>query len=192
MYTSDIIRDETLLNDITDLFKGQSVRFPVSYDQFPEGPLEISVNNYNALFESNLKFDRDTFHYVLTNKCQILVNYRPSSYQGLNITYYLTHNGKTERVTFFAFQDGTIMITGNNNWEVIETSYHQMCQIIDTYYSEIVSIEKREIKNQNTLPKFEQVMGNISYTFLNKKSLIINNPRNNYILKSKGLVKYYL
>ena len=191
-YTSLIVTNEEMINNIISLFNGDKVNFLVSYDTFPE-KIKVDVNNYNALFDSNMKFDREKFHQILTNNCQILVNYRPSSYQGLNITYYLKDDdGNDNKVTFFAFQDGTFMITGSNRWDIIEKSYKNMCIILDQYYENIVAIDKKVVKVDDRPIKFDYQIDKLNYTFLNKKNILFSNPRNNYLLKNKGLIKYYL
>lgn len=192
LYSYSRITNRQLMNDVRRLYDGQEVEFPVTYDSFPdESELKIVVNNYNALFESNVKFDRDKLHHVLTERCQILVNYRPSSYQGLNITYYTNHNDRRSKVTFFAFQDGTIMITGNNDWEVIQKSYYEICSIIDANYYDIVSNEKKVAKCQYLPIKVERTIDDANFIFLNVKAVIVNNPRNNYVLKKRDLMKLY-
>lgn len=178
-----------ILNDALKYYSGEQIHVKTSYQQLPQtSDLQISVNNYNALFESNVKFDREKFHHVLTNECEILVNYRPSSYQGLNITYYLNHAGEREKVTFFVFQDGTIMITGNKNWEAITESYHQMCQLIDKYYDQIVNTDDDKKNRVQSPTRVEKVIDGENYVFLHKRDLIYNHPRNNYLLKTKGLI----
>lgn len=186
-YINNQINNPKIINNIFELYNNQSVEFKLTYEQLPD-KLNVTVNNYNALFESNLKFDREKFHRVLTNKCQILVNYRPSSYQGLNITYYLNSDTK---VTFFAFQDGTFMITGNNKWDVIESSYIEMCQILDQYYDDIIAVDNTKTKVNQGPTKFDYTINDQNFTFLNIKTILFNNPRNNYLLKNKGLIQYY-
>ena len=52
------------------------------------------------MFESNIKIDRGKLYEILTNKYNIAVNYRPSSYQGLNITDYIDN----QKITFLHFK----------------------------------------------------------------------------------------
>ena len=184
--------DPTITPDALKYYAGEQIFVKTSYQTLPHSnDLVISVNNYNALFESHVKFDREKFHHILTNECEILVNYRPSSYQGLNITYYLNYAGEREKVTFFVFQDGTIMITGNKKWEVITESYHQMCHLIDKYYEQIINVaDDTKIKVESPT-RVEKVINGETFIFLHKRDLIYNHPRNNYLLKSKGLTSYW-
>ena len=177
--------NDKILNDALDFYRGKVTRIITSYESLPsEENIKVSVNNYNALFESNVKFDREKFHQVLTEKCGVMVNYRPSSYQGLNITYYLDYQGDREKVTFFVFQDGTVMITGNNKWEAIRQSYLEFCQIIDVNYDDIVNNETNSLIKKSTNPiKFEKVVDGCLKIYLNKEEVLIKNPRNFYILR---------
>jgi len=181
-----------IVEDAIKFYLGDPINLITSYEQLPlPENLSVTVNNYNAMFESNVKFDREKFHQILTHQCGILVNYRPSSYQGLNITYFLNHEGERESVTFFVFQEGTIMITGNKKWEVVEQSYREMCQIIDNYYENIVNTGQYDRIRKNVPSKIEKEDDGKTCVFLNRKTVINNHPRNNYLLKTKGLMSLF-
>lgn len=191
-YSYQTIKNTKCLNDIQELFNGNYCDLPVSYDTLPSNLDEISVivNNYNAMFESNIKIDRGKLYEILTNKYNIAVNYRPSSYQGLNITDYIDD----KKITFFAFQDGTIMITGNKNWDCIMRGYSKICQLLDDNYNDIISLntivaDKKKIVN---VAKFEQTVDGEVTVYLSKQVFIMNNPRNYYALKINNLLDYYI
>lgn len=181
-----------IVEDAIKYYSGQTINLVTSYEPIPSPEaLIVTVNNYNALFNTNIKFDRERFHQVLTNQCGILVNYRPSSYQGLKVTHFLNYEGEKEGVTFFVFQEGAIMITGNKKWEVIEQSYREMCKIIDTYYDQIVNNDSKVTVKRTEPFKIEKEINGEPCVFLNKKLVISSHPRNRYLLKTLDLMSFF-
>lgn len=191
-YSYQIVKNPKCINDVQQLFDGEYCDLPVSYDTLPSNLDDICVivNNYNAMFESNIKIDRGKLYEILTNKYNIAVNYRPSSYQGLNITDYIDN----QKITFFAFQDGTIMITGNKNWDCIQKGYQKICNLLDENYNDIVGLNTivNDKKKMVNVAKFEQNNNGEITVYLSKQIFIMNNPRNYYALKINNLLDYYI
>ena len=205
---------------IDQLYSLEKLKLPVTFDQqeFDQNH-EISIENYNTMFDCNFHLDRVELTHLLDVKYKSCTSssfkissskFEPTSYQGINAKYIsrvLCHSDcqslgkkKTSKcpckeISFLIFQEGKVIITGGRSWDQIMDGYLVITQILKDEYHNIM-IEQRQKNNQSNtnLPPqiIKQSSNDKKIVYLNKKQQIIGNPRNFFLLKQLGLLSKYL
>lgn len=198
---------------ISQLYNCEQVELPVTFDKENlDNDFEITIENYNTIFNSGFHNNREVFTQILNNKYKSTglissVKFEPSNYQGINVKYIsrvLCHQNcqstgkkntpcKCKEISFLIFQEGNIMITGGRYWEQVTDGYQTIKTILLTEYHNIAVDNSKPQYNKDQPPHIIDIdKDNIKIIYLNKQKQIIENPRTVYILKQIGLLDKYL
>lgn len=205
------------LNIIKELYSGHTQTLPVTFDKVEMfEPFTVTVENYNTMFDSGFHINRCQLTHILNDIYKPLgiitsAKFEPSNYQGVNAKYISRsdcrsdcdssgkkkHNKcKCKEISFLIFQEGNIIITGGRSWEQISDGYNVITNILNKEYAEIVVDQNANQENTDTLNQPPQLTRIDEYgqkiIFINKKSQILGNPRNMYLLKNIGLMDQYI
>ena len=200
---------------ISNLYNFEKERLPVTFDKEAlDRDFEVTIENYNTMFNIGFHLDREMFTQILDNqyKIQKLISsakFEPSYYQGINAKYISrilckqdcsslgkkkTSKCPCKEISFLIFQEGNVIITGGRSWEQITDGYNVISKIMrDEYYTIMVEKQKETCEEIINLPPqiIKQTDDDEKIVYLNKKQQIIENPRNYYILKQLGLLDKY-
>lgn len=206
--------DPQIMTLINRLYRGEPVIFPITFELSNfDHESEIIIENYNTIFDSNFRNNRETLTKILNDKYKSVqminsVKFEPSNYQGVNVKYVsrilcnptCSSHGKKKtskclckEISFLIFQEGNVIITGARHWEQIMDGYRFITQILRNEYQNIVLRETNEINTNdfrsNIIVKHSDGSQSV---YLHKKSQILENPRNVYLLKQIGILEKYL
>lgn len=210
-------KDPLVCQIITDLYELKSVTLPLTFDMdhFNQD-FTVTTENYNTMFSCGLQINRELFTQILNQKYTAKPNlissakFEPSNYQGINVKYVsrilckptCTSAGKKKctkclckEISFLIFQEGKIIITGGRTWDQLIDGYNVITNIIKTEYREItVAKDLRATSATANYPShlIRTEADGVTYTYLNKRTQIQENPRNVFLLKREGLLDKYL
>lgn len=201
---------------INKLFNLEEVVLPVTFDiNKLSDNFVVSVENYNTKFNSNFHNNREVFTQILNDKYKksgliSSAKFEPSNYQGINVKYIsrimcrpdCVSTGKKKSskclckdVSFLIFQEGNVIITGGRSWEQAIDGYNVITGILKAEYHNIV-VEKptQQVSESTTLPTHMTRTGNNGevFVYINRKTQILENPRNVYLLKREVLLDKYI
>jgi hypothetical protein len=199
---------------IKHLYEFQKETLPLTFDMDNfNKDFEVSVENYNTMFNCGFQNNREVFTQILNNKYKMngiiaSAKFEPSNYQGINVKYVsrilcdpkCTSLGKKKNtkclckeISFLIFQEGNVIITGGRYWEQLIDGYNVIVDIIKKEYLDIVVEKTRKFYDSDSPAQI------VRYTedgrkciYLNKKKQIMENPRNLFLLKKIGLLDKYL
>ena len=201
---------------ISRLYDYQKEKLPVTFDKEEfNSDFDVTIENYNTIFNCGFHIDRTTFTQILNEHYQIkgiisLAKFEPSNYQGINAKYISrimckkncvslgkkkTSKCPCKEISFLIFQEGNVIITGGRSWEQIIDGYNIITKIMKDEYHNIV-VEQKQISNDEKRNLPAQIIGQTNddqkIVYLNKKQQIIENPRNYFLLKQLNLLDKYL
>jgi len=206
---------------IDDLYNGLECILPVTFDM--EGfdkPCEMTIANYNTMFNSKFHCDRERFTEILNKKYKETMGiiasakFEPTNYQGINVKYVSRIEcdkncqsfGKKKiskclckEISFLIFQEGNVIITGGRSWNQILDGYDVIKNIMKNEFHNIVINCKSQKdfatnSTENTKdfpPQITHVENGTKLVYLNIRKQILENPRNYYILKKNNLIHLY-
>ena len=206
--------DDFIHKIIDRLYNFENVTLPVTFDKEEFARVhEITIENYNTMFNCNFHLDREAFTQLLANKYKNIISsakFEPTNYQGIN-TKYISRvmcqpdckslGGKKrskcpcKEISCLIFQEGNVIITGGRSWDQILDGYNVITKIMkDDYYN--IMVEQplcAEASIKNLPPQIIKCGdGGKKIIYLNKKQQIIENPRNYFLLKQLNLLGKYL
>lgn len=199
--------DSIIYGIVQSLIKNGSVHLPVTFDT--EGlkrPVNLVVVDYNANFDCHFNINLYKLVTLLNQKYVpqdkiITAQFEPSKYPGI-ITSCLysqrcsegcqwtgqklkkkkPQNCQCKKITFLIFKSGSVMIHCDT-LEQIQFGYEMMNTILSDEYTDI-HLEQSTPSSDDP----EIAIRNGHVTYLNRKQVIFENPRNYYILKRLGML----
>lgn len=211
-------KDPLVYRIINDLYELKSVTLPLTFnmEQFNQD-FSVTTENYNTMFSCGIQINREVFTQILNQKYKkpnliSSAKFEPSNYQGINVKYVsrimchpsCTSGGKKKctkclckEISFLIFQEGKIIITGGRTWDQLIDGYNVITGILKTEYHDItVTKDPRSSASAQTANYPSHIIrteaDGITYTYINKKTQIQENPRNVFLLKKEGLLAKYL
>jgi len=206
--------DNPIHHIIKHLYEFQEEVLPLTFDinNFNKD-FDVTVENYNTMFNCGFQNNREIFTQILNNKYKTegiitAAKFEPSNYQGINVKYIsrilcdkqCTSLGKKKNIqclckeiSFLIFQEGNVIITGGRHWEQLVDGYNVIVGIIKEEYHHIM------VKKNTKTPNIDTPTQIVTFTpdgkkfiYLNKKKQIMENPRNLFLLKKLGIIDKYI
>lgn len=200
--------DHKIYDIINRLYEMKDIELPITFDQnLFDGKFEVTVENYNTMFNTGFQCNREIFTQILNNKYKkngmiSSAKFEPSTYQGINVKYVsrakcdkdCTSNGNKKHmkcmckeISFLIFQEGNVIITGGRHWEQLVDGYNTLVNIMKAEYNEIVVEKHKNVIGSD----FPAQINRQNIVYINKQKQIFENPRNMFLLKKNGLLDLY-
>lgn len=167
-------------------------------------PDHINISNINTTFNTNFVLSRKKLHLLLNNKYkQTNCSFEPN-YGGIKLTYLTTidcpehddpedpeiipeyDNCRCKGVSILIFPNITL-ITGGRSFRQIMQAYEFIRRIMLTEFEKIIRIDQN---CPDPLDKFPNIISSNKHVYL-KKKYIMDNPKNNFIIKQLKLLDSY-
>lgn len=186
--------DTSIYKNIINVFKllftyGKSLNVNVIIELPDKNNRGYVIDNLNTKSKCSYFISREKLKDILLNKYNIKSKFEPSNFPGVIIKYLCKVNPH-KVITIDIFHEGTIIILGSTSWNQVYDVHNFIKKVLTDNYKEIRSkttIKSTYIDN-NTISVF-----NIGkFYFVNKKTIICNNPRNFFKIKELDLLYKFI